>query len=144
MPRRLLCPDFYGSLFRIFCTACSSPHNQLPPFVYFLFSRNNTESYVYLLQFKSYSDQRTPHRLPPQKHKLTTKQPKTQENTIIMVTSARCSPVASILMVSKVALCHTINNDRRNTAMQIFYVQLTFPLFYLHLFYTARLSELAD
>ena len=43
----------------------------------------------------------SPHRLPPQKHKLTTKQPKTQETTIIMVTSARCSPVASILMVSK-------------------------------------------
>ena len=119
-------------------------HNQPPPFVYFLFSRNNTDSYVYLLQFKSYSDQRTPHRLPPQKHKLTTKQPKTQENTIIMVTSARCSPVASILMVSKIALCRTIDNDRRNTAMQIFYVQLTFPLFYLHLFYTARLSELTD
>jgi hypothetical protein len=61
-----------------------------------------------------------------------------------MVTSARCSPVASILMVSKIALCRTIDNDRRNTVMQIFYVQLTFPLFYLHLFYTARLSELAD
>jgi hypothetical protein len=64
---------------------------------------------------------------------------------MIMVTSARCSTVASILMVSKIALCRTIDNDRRNTAMQILYVQLTFfPLFYLLLFYTARLSELAD
>jgi hypothetical protein len=86
----------------------------------------------------------SPHCLPPQKHKLTTKQPKTQETTIIMVTSARCSPVALILMVSKIALCRTIDNNHCNTAMQILYVQLTFPLFYLHLFYTARLSELAD
>ena len=138
------CVTLARHLLRILCTACSSPHNQLPPFVYFLFSRSNTESYAYLLQFKSYSDQRTPHRLPPQKHKLTTKQPKTQETTMIMVTSARCSTVASILMVSKIALCRTIDNDRRNTAMQILYVQLTFPLFYLLLFYTARLSELAD
>ena len=112
-------------------------HNQPPPFVYFLFSRNNTESYVYLLQFKSYSDQRTPHRLPPQKHKLTTKQPKTQENTIIMVTSARCSPVASILMVSKIALCRTIDNDRRNTAMQIFYVQ-QLSLYFIYIYSTRR------
>ncbi len=85
-----------------------------------------------------------PHGLPPQKHKLTTKQLKTQETTIIMVTSACCSPVASILKVSKIALCHTIDNDRRNTAMQILYMQLTFPLFNLLLFYTARLSDLAD
>ena len=63
---------------------------------------------------------------------------------MIMVTSARCSTVASILMVSKIALCRTIDNDRRNTAMQNLYVQLTFPLFFLLLFYTARLSELAD
>ena len=63
---------------------------------------------------------------------------------MIMVTSARCSTVASILMVSKIALCRTIDNDCRNTAMQILYVQLAFPLFFLLLFYTARLSELAD
>ncbi len=69
---------------------------------------------------------------------------KTQETTIIMVTSARCSPVASILKVSKIALCCMIDNDCRNTAMQILYVQLAFPLFFLLLFYTARLSELAD
>jgi hypothetical protein len=61
-----------------------------------------------------------------------------------MVTSARRSPVASILKVSKIALRRTIDNDLRNTAMQILYVQLTFPLFFLLLFYTARLSELAD
>ena len=121
----------------VFCFSCVQPTAYI-----FLFSRNTTESYVYWLQFKSHSDQRN--RLPPQKHKLTTKQPKTQETTMIMVTSARCSTVASILMVSKIALCRTIDNDRRNTAMQILYVQLTFPLFYLLLFYTARLSELAD
>ncbi len=81
-----------------------------------------------MLQFKSYSDQRTPHRLPPQKHKNTTKQPKTQENTIIMVTSARCSPVASILMVSKIALCRTIDNDHRNTATNLPFILSTFIL----------------
>ncbi len=62
---------------------------------------------------------------------------KTQETAIIMVTSARHSPT-SILKVSK------IDNDLRNTAMQILYVQLTFPLFFLLLFYTARLSKLVD
>jgi hypothetical protein len=36
-----------------------------------------------------------------------------------------------------------IDNDLRNTVMQILYVQLTFPLFFLLLFYTARLSKLA-
>ena len=41
---------------------------------------------------------------------------------MIMVTSARCSTVASILMVSKIALCRTIDNDRRNTAMQILFL----------------------
>ncbi len=59
-----------------------------------------------------------------------------------MVTSARCSPVASILKVSKIALLRTIDNDLRNMVMQILYVQLTFPLFFLLLFYTARLSKL--
>ena len=68
----------------------------------------------------------------------------TQETTIIMVTSAHHSPVASILKVSKIALCHTINNDLRNTAMQILYVQLTFPLFFLLLFYASRLNALTD
>ena len=63
---------------------------------------------------------------------------------MIMVTSARHSPVASILKVSKIALRRTIDNDLRTTAMQILYVQLTFPLFFLLLFYTARLSELVD
>ncbi len=47
-----------------------------------------------------------------------------------MVTSARHSLVASILNISKIALCCTIDNDLRNTAMQILYVQLTFPLFF--------------
>ena len=60
---------------------------------------------------------------------------KTQETTIIMVTSAHHSLVASILKVSKIALRCMIDNDLRNMAMQILYVQLTFPLFYLHLFY---------
>ena len=126
----------------VFCVAVV--YNQPRIFFYFLvillsptyigFNSNPTRTNGLIL----------PHRLPPQKHKLTTKQPKTQETTMIMVTSARCSTVASILMVSKIALCRTIDNDRRNTAMQILYVQLTFPLFYLLLFYTARLSELAD
>ncbi len=69
---------------------------------------------------------------------------KTQETTIIMVTSARHSPVASILKVSKIALRYTIDDDLHNTAMQILYMQLSFPLFFLLLFYTAWLSELAD
>jgi hypothetical protein len=61
-----------------------------------------------------------------------------------MVTSAHRSPVASILKVTKIALRRTIDNDLCNTAMQILYVQLTFPLFFLLLFYMAWLSELAD
>ena len=69
---------------------------------------------------------------------------KTQETTIIMVTSARHSPVASILKVSKIALRRTIDNNLRNMAMQILGVQLTFPLFFLLLFYTAWLSTLVD
>ncbi len=61
-----------------------------------------------------------------------------------MVTSARHSPVASILKVSKIALHRRIDNDLSNTAMQILYVQLTFPLFFILLFYMAWLSELVD
>jgi hypothetical protein len=61
-----------------------------------------------------------------------------------MVTSARRSPVDSILKVSKIALRRMIDNDLCNTAMQILYMQLTFPLFFLLLFYTARLNALAD
>ena len=53
------CVTLARHLLRILCTACSSPHNQPPPFVYFLFSHNNTESYVYWLQFKSLSNQWT-------------------------------------------------------------------------------------
>jgi hypothetical protein len=49
---------------------------------------------------------------------------KTQETTIIMVTSVRHSPVA--LKASKIALRHTIYNNLRNMVMQILYVQLTF------------------
>ncbi len=86
----------------------------------------------------------SPHGLLPQKHTLTTKQPKNSETTIIMVTSARHSLVASILKVSKIALRRTIDNDLCNMAMQILYVQLTFPLFFLLLFFTARLSKLVD
>jgi hypothetical protein len=69
---------------------------------------------------------------------------KTQETTITMVTSARRSPVASILKVSKIALRRTIDNDLHNTAMQILYVQLTFPLYFLLLFYASWLSALTD
>ncbi len=61
-----------------------------------------------------------------------------------MVTSAHRSPVALILKVSKIALRRMIDNDLRNTAMQILYVQLTFPLFFLLLFYASRLSALVD
>ncbi len=61
-----------------------------------------------------------------------------------MVTSAHRSPLASILRVFKIALCCMIDNNIHNTAMQILYVQLTFPLFFLLLFYTVKLSVLAD
>ena len=86
----------------------------------------------------------SPHGLPPQKHHSQQNNWKTQETTIIMVTSAHHSPVASILKVRKIALRRTIDNDLCNTAMQILYMQLTFPSFFLLLFYASRLSALAD
>jgi hypothetical protein len=86
----------------------------------------------------------SPHDFLPQKQTLTTKQPKNSGNHIIMVTSARHSPVGSILKVSKITLRCTIKNNLRNTAMQILYVQLTFHLFFLLLFYASWLSALVD
>jgi hypothetical protein len=47
-----------------------------------------------------------------------------------MISPARRLPAAPIEQVSAIAVRRTIDIDHRNTAMQFFYVKLTFPLFY--------------
>ena len=87
----------------------------------------------------------SPHGFLPQKHTLTTKQPKNSENHHHHV--HLCPPLSggfNFLKVSKIALRRTMENDLCNMAIQILYVQLTLPLFFLLLFYTSWLSTLAD
>ena len=57
------------------------------------------------------------------------------KNTDTMISPARRLLAAPNLQVSAIAIRRAIDIDHRNTAMQFFYVKITFSLFYCLLFY---------
>jgi hypothetical protein len=74
----------------------------------------------------------------------TATQHKSSKNTHTMIPPGRWLPDAPSLKVSTIDLHHAMAHDLRNTVIHIFYMKLTYSLFYLYLFYRQRISVLAD